>query len=325
MSCPPIVRTLNLRLTGDCNPSRSQSICYFNCDNNYVLNGPSAIQCMNNGQWSANQPFCMPPITNPPPPTTLTPSPTPPLPKTCNTPPPSIDNMGPMLGSCNPGYVNQPCIYTCVPGYALAGNPALTCGENGHWQGTVPNCVQIFCKGLTDPTNGQVSRDCLNPVQNLLIGKICTFSCNLNFQLRGVRVLTCLQNGMWDHPQPTCEPINCPAIQPPSHGKLDGECNPGIAGSMCMITCPSGYFLSGNSQITCQNDGTWSASLGVCEQKRCASLPMINNGKLTGVCVANVRVRPGQMCAYECNAGYQLNGPAILECLDSGLWSNSGK
>lgn len=49
MSCPPIVATQNLRLTGDCNPSRTLSVCYFSCDNNAVLNGPSAIQCLNNG------------------------------------------------------------------------------------------------------------------------------------------------------------------------------------------------------------------------------------------------------------------------------------
>lgn len=316
MSCPPVIQTQNLRFTGECNPSKPQSICYFSCDNNSKLNGPTAIQCTNSGQWSQNQPFC---IASPTIPTTQ-----PPL-RSCTMPPPQIENMGTFLGNCFPGVLNQPCIYTCVSGYALAGNPALICGENGQWQGQVPSCVQIFCKGLTDPTNGQVSRDCLSPIQNLMIGKICTFTCNINYQLKGSRVLACEQNGQWNNPQPTCESINCPAINVPSNGKLEGDCSPGVAGSICKISCPQGFLLNGNSQTTCQSDGMWSVSLGVCEQKLCASLPMINNGKLTGICLTSARVRPSQMCAYECNTGYQLNGPAILECLDSGLWSNSGK
>lgn len=105
MSCPPIHRTQNLRLNGECNPSKTLSVCYFSCENGYTLSGPTAIQCLNTGQWSANQPFCTP-ITIP------TQIPT----RTCNQPPPSIDNMGPLQGNCSPGYVGQPCIYTCAPG-----------------------------------------------------------------------------------------------------------------------------------------------------------------------------------------------------------------
>ena len=108
------------------------------------------------------------------------------------------------------------------------------------------------------------------------------------------------------------------------NAKLEGDCSPGVAGSTCSITCPEGFVLNGNSRTTCQADGSWTVSLGVCEQKLCASLPEINNGQLTGVCTTNARVRPGQMCAYQCNTGYMLNGQAILECLDTGLWSNSG-
>lgn len=318
--CPQITPTMNLRLSGECNPSKQQSICYFSCDNNAVLNGPSALQCLNNGQWSGNQPFCVPRGTFP--------TPTPPTPapsRTCNVPPPTIDNMGPFQGNCNPGYVNLPCIYTCAPGFALAGNPALICAENGQWQGMVPNCVQIFCKGLTDPTNGQVSRNCLSPIQNLQIGTICSFNCHPNFQLRGSSLLTCLQNGQWSDPQPTCEAINCPALSIPSNARTEGSCSPGIAGMTCRIACPTGYVLSGPNSTICQSDGTWSNSLGSCEQKLCASLPEIANGQLTGVCTTAVRVRPGQMCAYQCDRGYMLNGPAILECLDTGVWSNSGK
>lgn len=110
-SCPTIVQTTNLRLSGDCNPSRPNSICYFSCDNNAILSGPSAIQCLNSGQWSANQPVCIPQQTTLPP--TTSPS------RTCILPPPTIDNMGPMQGNCSPGYVGQPCIYTCAPGKSI--------------------------------------------------------------------------------------------------------------------------------------------------------------------------------------------------------------
>lgn len=58
------------------------------------------------------------------------------------------------------------------------------------------------CLPLDDPTNGSVTLCGLQP------GGRAAYSCNYGYELDGQDVLTCLTNGEWNNPPPTCHNIN---------------------------------------------------------------------------------------------------------------------
>jgi len=50
----------------------------------------------------------------------------------------------------------------------------------------------------------------------------------------------------------------------------------GYEGDACSFTCNTGYELTGNSNRTCQNNGSWSGSEISCEAKfYCNTLIML--------------------------------------------------
>ena len=36
------------------------------------------------------------------------------------------------------------------------------------------------------------------------------FTCDKGFRLQGADILTCTEEGIWDHDEPTCEEVKCP-------------------------------------------------------------------------------------------------------------------
>ena len=74
------------------------------------------------------------------------------------------------------------------------------------------------------------------------------------------RVSNCLDNGEWSvnvngdnfskDPVPKCDPITCPAISGPDHGKMVGVA-PHNVGDMVKFQCDSGFMMEGQPVATC--------------------------------------------------------------------------
>ena len=61
--------------------------------------------------------------------------------------------------------------------------------------------------------------------------------------------------------------VTCPSLTAPSNGIIScslGGNNIPNPGEICTITCNDGYQLFSSGTRTCQNDGSWNGSDGIC-------------------------------------------------------------
>jgi len=61
--------------------------------------------------------------------------------------------------------------------------------------------------------------------------------------------------------------IRCDIISTPSNGRMlcsSGRVGVGYDRDICNFTCNTGYELTGSDTRTCQSDGSWSGTFGLC-------------------------------------------------------------
>jgi len=125
----------------------------------------------------------------------------------------------PVGGSCVPGcsgVAGDNITIQCNDGHILQGSPSVMCQKNGTWSTSIPTCVGellciykyhnilcLFitlatCPTITAPTNGQC-QSC-----NGIAGQLILFTCDDQYTLIGSHNITCLSNGHWSAPTPTC-------------------------------------------------------------------------------------------------------------------------
>ncbi|KAF1518490.1 E-selectin, partial [Eudyptula minor] len=97
-----------------------RSRCDFYCSKGYVLDGPSSIECMAQGQWSEPVPKC----------------------KVVQCEPLSSPERGSM--DCSHGVGNftyiTACHFSCLEGWRLNGSHVLECSHLGNWSASLPTC-----------------------------------------------------------------------------------------------------------------------------------------------------------------------------------------
>uniref|UniRef100_A0A669PLT2 E-selectin n=1 Tax=Phasianus colchicus TaxID=9054 RepID=A0A669PLT2_PHACC len=96
------------------------SQCDFHCREGYVLEGPSSIKCMAQGQWSEPFPKC----------------------KVVQCEPlksPEKGSMDCIHGAGNFTY-NTACHFSCLEGWNLSGSHVLECSHSGNWSASLPTC-----------------------------------------------------------------------------------------------------------------------------------------------------------------------------------------
>lgn len=112
-----------------------------------------------------------------------------------------------------------------------------------------------------------------------------------------------------------CERSPCGALQAPEHGRLSQT---GMRfGDLAQVECEAGYVAVGSMLRVCQADGNWSEGAGSCEPVNCGALGAPEHGMVRAV----EGTRAGQRAEYDCDAGYERQGPAARECQADGSWS----
>ena len=79
------------------------------------------------------------------------------------------------------------------------------------------------------------------------------------------------------------------------------------------ITCPSGYTVSGNSELTCRSDGTWDVAVPSCSI--CDTVDKPDHGQ-----VIFDSDRKTTRATLHCEVGYSLSGSSEMECRADGSW-----
>ena len=95
-----------------------------------------------------------------------------------------------------------------------------------------------------------------------ITGTMCTFECNLGYNLVGSITRECLPNNEWSGNVSTCEILHCSELDAPENGAVILPCNSEL-GSNCRISCSAGFYTTSDNpfqqcQVTPDNVAVWS-------------------------------------------------------------------
>ncbi|XP_058040441.1 sushi repeat-containing protein SRPX isoform X4 [Ahaetulla prasina] len=102
------------------------------------------------------------------------------------------------------------CDIHCQKGYGLNGPQHLICQSNKRWSGKVL-CKQKRCPTLSMPLNGG-----FKCVDGAYFNSRCEYYCSPGYQLKGDRVVQCMDNKAWSGRPASCVDMEPPRIQCPS-------------------------------------------------------------------------------------------------------------
>ncbi|XP_076046526.1 sushi, von Willebrand factor type A, EGF and pentraxin domain-containing protein 1-like [Oratosquilla oratoria] len=201
---------------------------------------------------------------------------------------------------------------TCNKGYKLyQGDEVRRCQVQGTWSGEEPMCQRTSCGFPELLMNG-------NMVGNsYYYGDKMTYSCNPGFKMHGPSNRYCGEDGQWEGEMPTCEIVECPKVENPTHGKALSFLSIYMPTNQIAFTCEKGYQMDGPAVLTCGNDGEWDTDKPRCQPDSCGEMPVIENGKIEGSSSTGL----GSTLKVECDDGYKLDGDAVITCKDDGTWS----
>ncbi|ETE67092.1 Sushi, von Willebrand factor type A, EGF and pentraxin domain-containing protein 1, partial [Ophiophagus hannah] len=157
----------------------------YKCNVGYELEGNAERICHGDKLWSGVTPVCKK--------------------ISCGSPEP-VDN-GPVVGK---GFLlGDEVLYSCNQGYELQGPTRRICHVNKKWAALALTCVSIRCEAPPTVANA------FSIATENMYKSNTYFVCNFGYHLCGPENITCLANGSWSQPLPTCEG---------DHGVLFGAC-----------------------------------------------------------------------------------------------------
>ncbi|XP_023290329.1 sushi, von Willebrand factor type A, EGF and pentraxin domain-containing protein 1 [Orussus abietinus] len=207
------------------------------------------------------------------------------------------------------------------------------CDENGNWK--ISNvdvdeakftkflknseglCKNITCDLPQEPNDGYIVPD--DDVNNnrsfRTVDEEVTFKCRHGYILRGSNKSICLKSGNWSE-TPTCKSVTCgkPAI--PQNAKLRKtgiEVKEYVFGNLIIYDCTMGYRMSGQPEVRCLANGSWSKLHGKCSKISCGK-PKLSPG---------VIVR-GRSYLYQDELFYtcpNTSKQGVITCRSDGQWS----
>ncbi len=203
--------------------------------------------------------------------------------------------------------------YQCNdPGYILIGNEIRFCTENATWNGTDPSCELFNCSDPGHLLNGQRKGD------DFTYGSSVSYECDNGYYLLGDSIITCGDDMTWNGTvTPTCNLVNCSDPGHLSNGQRKG--NDFTYGLSVSYECDNGYYLLGDSIITCGDDMTWNGTVTpTCNPVSCSDPSIPTNGSRMGN-----EFKYQSIVYYTCDSGYELVGDDVIECQADQTWNGS--
>ncbi|CAH1248696.1 CSMD1 [Branchiostoma lanceolatum] len=258
------------------------NVVTFTCAAGYDLIGDSTRTCQGNSQWSGTQPSCSR--------------------VQCPTVSP-IPN-GQMSGG---NLFGQQVSFVCNSGYELSGSQSRICQSDGIWSGTQPSCVPMNCSELIPPPNAEVTG-------GNKLGDAAVYSCVEGYEIQGSAVRFCLSGQTWSGEETICQRKECPQLDPPPNGGINGT---NYFGDTVIFDCDVGYSLRGDQHRTCGSNQGWSGVQPHCEKVRCPTAASPTNGVVSG------GTYYGDVASYSCYPGYEIAGSSTQTCQADGKWSGT--
>lgn len=258
----------------------------YECLPGYKMVGTSVRLCELSGQWSDDEPHC--------------------IPRECKAPKSAqngwVETEGLKVGST--------ATYHCNTGYELEGSMTRSCLVNETWSLDVPSCHIVSCMPPPEIEHGRIVGN------NYTYGSFIQYFCDYGYQLEGQSKLQCLAEKMWSDPVPQCLPLPCSRPIPPTHGTIMYRAL--VVDSTVHFGCKEGYELQGSSTSTCLANQTWSSDPPLCKIITCSPIKSLKHGKIIG---SNLTY--GSKIEFKCNSKYKIDGEDSIICLATKAWSKS--
>lgn len=258
------------------------------CDKGYILVGESEITCLSSGKWS-DESKCVP--------------------RDCGSDY-SIRNANVDFGGKTT--INNKVKVICNFGYEMQGDEYITCLSDGTWSNDT-SCQLKTCSSTFKLNNGVVHF----PNKTVKYKETVQVSCDTGYELRGISIITCLADASWSN-DASCHLRDCGTNYGIAHGKVNFTGVNTTYKSKVPVLCDTGYFLHGDSHITCQSDGHWS------KFTRCA---IIDCGTVFPLDFGFADFA-GKATTYQhqvpvvCDTGYGRTGNSHITCQANGKWSS---
>ncbi|KAL4230224.1 Sushi [Mactra antiquata] len=246
-------------------------VAIYTCDLGYTLYGEYKRLCQNDSSgWNGTQPTCV----------------------TCEP----LTSLAGGTVTMETNGLTTSVVYTCDTGYTVSGTNYLQCRSDGTWDFSSPTCVT--CDTLSIPNNGDVTLISDDSITQAI------YTCNIGYSLSGTSILTCRSSGTWDFTEPTC--VQCDTYETINSGSVTMYTN-GI-NTYNNYTCTNGYYIVGDIQRQCNNDGLWSGSTPSC---KCIPLNAPGNGTM-------ILDDNNETTMFTCNVGYSMVGNNLITCNNDG-------
>ncbi|XP_014397452.1 PREDICTED: complement factor H [Myotis brandtii] len=291
------------------------------CNPRFLMKGARKIQCVD-GEWTP-LPVCVEEDS------------------TCGDVP-ELDH-GEVVSPARPSYHHGESVeFTCGEGFTMIGHSSVTC-IRGTWT-QPPQCIGEKILFLTYNFSSRIlilifleAPRCPPPPQipnsqhmalsvNFQEGEKISILCQENFLIQEGEEIVC-QDGRWQSIPRCVENTLCSQPSHVEHGSIissrsseEGKETLGpklyAHGTTLRYICKDGFKLSKEDGITCHR-GKWSAP-PQCVGIPCGPPPEVSNAVVFG----RLNSYPhGGKYTYTCNIGFQIQGPAYVEC-SGGKWSS---
>ena len=95
-----------------------------------------------------------------------------------------------------------------------------------------------------------------------ITGTMCTFECNLGYNLAGPITRECLPNNEWSGNVSTCKILSCSELTGSDNSSVDLPCNKRLR-SRCRISCSPGFYTTSDNPfqqciVRSDNVAVWS-------------------------------------------------------------------
>ncbi|XP_069114406.1 sushi, von Willebrand factor type A, EGF and pentraxin domain-containing protein 1-like [Argopecten irradians] len=204
------------------------------------------------------------------------------------------------------GLVGSPRQLHCDSGYQ--GFRTVTCLSNGNWSETENNCT-----GLSDCGDPPGVTHAVISVGHTTMGSTRSYQCIAETIPSGSGDITCQQDGNWSASSLVCVP-DCGTPSSLSNATVSNGNT--TLGSTRTYECIPTSIASGSGNITCQQDGMWSASSLVCVPG-CGDPQVISNAIVS---TGNTTI--GSNRTYECIPTSTASGSGDITCQSNGTWTS---
>ncbi|XP_028973250.2 sushi, von Willebrand factor type A, EGF and pentraxin domain-containing protein 1 isoform X3 [Esox lucius] len=289
--CPiPANLTSHVLVTGDDLTNVGESIT-LSCPTGFILQGPGLAECQLGGSWSPaiSSVSCALVV--------------------CEKPPPLPNGF---TEGDNHSYGDM-VMYSCLSGFEMKGDSVQTCQGDRTWSGTQPTCIAMSCGPPPSVDNAELQISGTTYQANV------SYTCQHGLHLVGPQNLTCLADGTWSQPAPTCEVAQgCEMPKELLNGRVQEQNL--TSGRAVAFQCDKGYSLQGDHLVVCMGDGTWSSIFPFCQAKPCPPPPgwKENSGKGN---TSKQLFYVGQSLPITCPRGHRAKGPATITCRADQTWT----